>query len=198
MHGTEAHVLSHLPLLGQRCHCSRLLGGMHGVGWGKSIRARCVPDQQLPTPPWDHRDSIRAPTVRPAETRWLEVGWHLGRGERPVNDVIHLCMSMVATLAPTTAEPVSGQTVHLSSTVVAEMGSAQGGSQAEACCYPDGAVVHAQAEGCDRQRLQPGPRLLGCRCKQTGTGSGVRGALQEGPSQGRCLGKISGLLLMLC
>ena len=109
-----------------------------------------------------------------------------------MNDVIRLYMSMVATLAPTTAEHVSGQAVHLGSTVVAEMGCAQGCSQAEAYCYPDHAIVHAQAEGCDRQRLQPGPRLLRCRCKQTGT------SWSQGRSPGGCNSVIDGMEVSGC
>ena len=51
-------------------------------------------------------------------------------------------VAVMTSLTPLTAEPVSGKTVHLISTVVAGVGSAQGGTQAEAHRYPNGVVIH--------------------------------------------------------
>ena len=60
--------------------------------------------------------------------------------------IVQSGMAVVATLTPTTAEPVCGDTFHLTSTMVAGMGPTQRGSQAEAYCCP-GVVIHSQAEG---------------------------------------------------
>ena len=61
--------------------------------------------------------------------------------------IVQSGMAAVATFTPPTAEPVCGETVHLTSTMVAGMGPTQRGSQAEAYCCPDGVVIHSQAEG---------------------------------------------------
>ena len=135
-------VLGLLSLLCQRCHGSCLIGGTCNIRGGKGVGAGCIPNQQPPALPRDNRDAIRSLSIRTIEARWLQACWYLGCSKSSVHNVVQSGVAVMASLTPLTAEPVSGKTVHLISTVVAGVGSAQGGTQAEAHRYPNCVVIH--------------------------------------------------------
>ena len=72
-------------------------------------------------------------------------------------DVIQCSVVMVATLTSYAAEAMSAQVVHFCPTVVAGVGMAECGAQAQANRDPNCVVVHSQAKRSDGQGIQPIP-----------------------------------------
>ena len=119
----KVFIFGSLPLLCRRCHSSCLSGGTGWIRQGKGVRRSYVP---VPTFPWDYNDAVRPLSVCTVEARWFQAGWYFGQGECSVDYIIQSGMAVVVTFTPPTAEPMCGETVHITSTMVAGMGLHKG------------------------------------------------------------------------
>ena len=75
-------------------------------------------------------------------------------------DVVHRCVSMVASLASSTAKAMCCQGIDFRPRVTAGVGTKQGGTQSQSNCHRDSLVLHMQAKGRNWQGFQPGSRFI--------------------------------------
>lgn len=109
-------------------------------------------------------------------------------------DVIHCRMLMVATFTLTATKTLCCKAVYFLSTVVACVGSAQGGIQTKACCYSDGILCRPSDKTSSTFSQALDSDSGG---EQTNTGSGIWCTLQQRFCHSRCLGGMPGPLLLL-
>ena len=95
----------------------------------KSVGTCGVPDKQLSTLPWYYGHTVGAFPIWPIYGRWFQPRRNLYCWHSPENEVVHGWVVMMAALAPSTALPVSGCTIHYTTTVVAGVRPAELWSQ---------------------------------------------------------------------
>ena len=103
----QVGVLLPFTMIGLSCDCPCLPCGESLMGAGKSVRTCCIPNQNLPSPPWDHRGPIWPFAIRTVEPDRLKMGWDLGCVKGSLDKVINGCMSRMAVPGLKAAEFIS-------------------------------------------------------------------------------------------
>ena len=96
-----------------------------------------------------------------------------------MDDVIDDSMTGKMALAPTAAQSMSSQFVHLCATVTAPVWPSQRGSGSQDNSSPDGLIIHSQATCRDGKNIQLGSGFCISTSQKTSSGSIIRGLVQE-------------------